>query len=219
MYYQTFREGNYAPTLGDLVKNGYPVFNDWWTTYVPEHKEELIKKIIHTYYFEQIGSDTPDKFSYYINAQLERIMPYYNQLYASELLKFNPLLNYALDVTGKNISNMVSKANTSDDKFAKAIRDFVGLTDRSGQTASVGTESGSLTKHDTGHSEYSKDGTEDTTGTRDRTENEKTTTNDTTTLDGTQKTTGTDTTVFNTSVKTDGTVTETPNDTTVKKMG
>lgn len=134
--YQAITFNNYSPTLGDLEKAGVEIFNDWWETYIPEHRETLIRKILHTYHFYQIGSETPERFVYNLNAQLERIMPYYNQLYKSELIKIDPMLNHAIQSNGRNIENILTKANTTDDKFSKSIRDFVGMTDKAsdGQT-------------------------------------------------------------------------------------
>lgn len=108
-----------APTLRDLEKAGVQIFNDWWSTYIPEHRQTLERKIMHTYYFEEIGCETPDRFVHYLNTHLERIMPYYNQLYASELIKINPMLNHSIEVNGRSIENLLKKANTTDDKFAK----------------------------------------------------------------------------------------------------
>lgn len=208
--YQSWDTENIHPTLMDLDKSGLQIFNDWWSTYVPEYKETLIRKIMHTYYFEQIGQETPDRFIHFINSHLENIMPYYNQLYASELIKINPLMNHYMTTNGRTIENLLTKANTSDDKIAKAIREFAGVVDTSGNENSTSNTLGSSerTIKDTGS--YDKKGTEDITdhsktdGTEDETINE--TKNGMSTLDKSEneKTTGTDTT------STDKTVTETP---------
>lgn len=208
--YQTWEPENIHPTLRDLENAGVHIFNDWWDTYVPEHKDTLIRKIMHTYYFEQIGQETPDKFVHFINSHLENIMPYYNQLYASELIKINPMMNHYMTTNGRTIENLVSKANTSDDKIAKAIREFAGVVDTSGVENSSSNTVGKTdrTIHDSGS--YDKKGTEDVAdhSKTDGTEDEKVdeTKNATTTLNETtnEKTTGTDTT------STDKTVTETP---------
>lgn len=215
--YQSWNTENIHPTLGDLDRAGVPIFNDWWDTYIHEHKETLIRKIMHTYYFEQIGSETPDRFIHFINSHLENIMPYYNQLYESELVKINPLMNHYMTTNGRTIENLVSKANTSDDKIAKAIREFAGIVDTSGTENSKTLSTGSSDRTVTDNGKYTKTGTEDITdhsktdGTEEETTNEAK--NGTTTLAKTEneKTTGTDTT------STDTTVTETPGAVQTKK--
>lgn len=216
--YQAIQTGNYNPTLRDLDKAGIEIFNDWWTTYIPEHKSELIRKIMHTYYLEQIGAETVDQFIHYINAQLERIMPYYNQLYASELIKIDPLLNHSIEANGRSIENLLTKANTTDDKFAKAIRDFAGVTDKSGTQDVIGHITGNTHRADIGHETYTKDGTEnisdkrDTIGTEDESTHETKITDGTVTKTEIEKTTIDDTRDLNKSV------TEQPNEQTIKEM-
>lgn len=84
----------YTITLRDLIKSGYKIFDDSWTTFDPEHKQELCEKIIRHYWFHEIGQETPDRFKHYLNEHLQMMMSYYNQLYASELLEIEPLYNY-----------------------------------------------------------------------------------------------------------------------------
>lgn len=89
----------YTMELRSLIKLGYPIFDDSWSTFVPEHKRELCEKIKKHYWFYEIGSETPERFVFGLNEQLALIMPYYNQLYASELLKIEPLYNQFLKET------------------------------------------------------------------------------------------------------------------------
>lgn len=110
--------------LGQLVSSGYQVFDDTWDTYVREHKPELCEKIIRRYYFNEICCDEPDRFRHYINEQLQRIMPYYNQLYKSELIKFDPIMNHALETNGRSIENLIRTASNSDSEVAKILSNF-----------------------------------------------------------------------------------------------
>ncbi len=120
---------NYTPTLYELINSGFDPFDspfgDWWDTEIPAHKEILCQKIIHTYFFNQICCDSPDRFKVYINAQLERIMPYYNQLYKSELIKINPLLTHRMVTNAHSYDKLVKLANTDRTSLGKALRDFV----------------------------------------------------------------------------------------------
>lgn len=129
---------DFNPTLGDLVKGGYPLFDDSWDTFVPEHKKDLCSTIVDYYYFNQIGADTPDKFRHFLNAQMRLKMPYYNQMYESTLLKINPLVNYAMKTQGRKIENLVKLANENKSSIGKAIRNFANSgntnTDFNGNT-------------------------------------------------------------------------------------
>ena len=62
-----------------------------------EHRALLFKKILLHYYTREIGYETVGLWKLKLNQKLMEIMPYYNKLYESELLEFDPLKN--VDVT------------------------------------------------------------------------------------------------------------------------
>ena len=64
----------------------YPIFDD-------EYKPVLEKKILKHYYTREIGFETVGRWKLALDARMNEIMPYYNKLYESELLQFNPLLD------------------------------------------------------------------------------------------------------------------------------
>lgn len=71
----------------NLELNKYPIFDE-------SYREVLNKKIVDEYYFREIGVETPERFKHHLNHTMDMIMPYYNQLYESELLKIDPLLSF-----------------------------------------------------------------------------------------------------------------------------
>lgn len=64
----------------------YPIFDN-------NYKEELELKIIRHYYMREIGAETFGLWQLYLCDKMNEIMPYYNQLYTSTLLKLEPLIN------------------------------------------------------------------------------------------------------------------------------
>lgn len=104
--------------------------NSWnkiFTSNVPffdeSYRKPLCKKILKHFYLREIGMETVGEWLYYINTVLEEIMPYYNQLYKSELLEFNPLYDtdikttHTLTTTGtdKQTDNRESTNTRTDD--------------------------------------------------------------------------------------------------------
>lgn len=197
--YQTATFKNYTPELRELVEAGFPVFNGWWGTYIPEHKQELIGKIIHTYYFNQICCPEPDRFKYYINAQLERIMPYYNQLYASELIKIDPILNQFLETNNRSIENLLREANKENSVVGEHIRNFAkSATGNIDTVGNVGVNYSEDVQRN-GTSETNKNGTRgvDETTTEDGTVKTDRTVDETRTTDGNGNSTTTETGTVN----------------------
>lgn len=81
--------------INSVIEKAYPkIFDvDNIPVYVPEHKSQLLQKILMHYYQREIGFETVGLWKYYLNTKLKEIMPYYNQLYKSELLEYDPLQN------------------------------------------------------------------------------------------------------------------------------
>lgn len=96
--------------------------------------------------FREIGFETPQMFNFYINRTLNEIMPYYNQLYETTILDFDPLSNYKIDETinydeiVKLISSIDNETQYKDDTDTgfdgKTSRDITSIThnDSSGTT-------------------------------------------------------------------------------------
>lgn len=55
-----------------------------------DYREIICRKILKHYYTREIGCETVGLWQLWMNRKLEEIMPYYNQLYISAELKFNP---------------------------------------------------------------------------------------------------------------------------------
>ena len=55
------------------------------------YRSVICSKILKHYYLREIGCETVGIWVLWMNTRLEEIMPYYNQLYKSELIKFEPL--------------------------------------------------------------------------------------------------------------------------------
>lgn len=62
----------------------YPIFDE-------NYRSVLESKILKHYYTREIGEETVGLWKLRLDARMNEIMPYYNKLYESELLQFNPL--------------------------------------------------------------------------------------------------------------------------------
>lgn len=82
----------------------YKIFDFDFPIFDERYRKILCAKILKRYYFREIGFETYALWKVHLNTTLNEIMPYYNKLYESELLKFNPL--YDVDTKIKhNIKN------------------------------------------------------------------------------------------------------------------
>lgn len=86
----------------------FPIFDE-------AYRPVIEKKILKHYYTREIGTETVGLWKHFLDMKMNEIMPYYNQLYKTQLLEFNPL--YEVDLytehTKQGDSNSVQNtANT-----------------------------------------------------------------------------------------------------------
>lgn len=148
----------------------YPIFDE-------AYRAELESKILSHYYTEEIGSETVGLWKHQLKNKMREIMPYYNQLYMSEKIKFDPLINSELNDTRQTTgeanrvfgssSDKVSQANYSEDRMNDHSGTRLGENTSDGQN-SYGKQSGDTSRFhgtDTEGTEYSENGSGTKTGT------------------------------------------------------
>lgn len=147
----------------DKIFKNFPIFNE-------EYRKPLCMKILQHYYTREICAETPGLWKFWLNQKMLEIMPYYNQLYQSEALKFDPLNeinltriineevsgNTARDETGATISRESAKdSNTT--KNGGYVEDS-GSTDINSENKTI------INTHDTTTANNNSSGTEESSG-------------------------------------------------------
>lgn len=80
------------------IFSDFPIFDE-------QYRAELCKKILRHYYMREICCETVGRWKLFLNDKMKNIMPYYNQLYNSELLKIQPLVSVDRSVTHEGTGN------------------------------------------------------------------------------------------------------------------
>lgn len=90
------------------IFSDFPIFDE-------EYRAELCKKILRHYYTREICCETVGRWKLFISDKMKNIMPYYNQLYQSELLKIQPLVSVDRKVThdGTEKETKTTKRNST----------------------------------------------------------------------------------------------------------
>lgn len=89
--------GSRASIFGD-----YPIFDE-------AYREVLETKILKHYYTREISEEVVPLWLLRVNTKMNEIMPFYNQLYRSELLQFNPL--YDVDISRSRVASSTSEGS------------------------------------------------------------------------------------------------------------
>ena len=193
----------YTIELNALVSRGYPLNLDHYPIFDEDYRKELNQKIVEHFWFREIGQETADRFNFFLGRKMNEIMPYYNQLYKSEMIKFNPIVTEYLHNQGftdiDKVLNATRKNKTYADRWLENVlaanQDTKGTSDR--HTQNAGTDDGTWDESETAHktTDYDRvlhetelqttdmtkkgDKTIDTTGTRTDNLDEATTENTT----------------------------------------
>lgn len=78
--------------VDNIIANSWnKIFTSKAPFFDENYRSVLCQKILKHYYLREICSETVGIWKLWMNERLETIMPYYNQLYDSELIKFDPL--------------------------------------------------------------------------------------------------------------------------------
>lgn len=114
--------------VNNVIELAIPkVFNFEFPIYDESYRNVLCGKILKHYYTREICAETVGLWKLWLDARLNEIMPYYNQLYKSTILEFNPL--YDVDLT------------TSYKKTSDGTTDVTGSTETNNSGNSVQTDS------------------------------------------------------------------------------
>lgn len=91
-------QGNGFNSVDEIIsKSRANVFNFNYPIFDEAYRPVLETKILRHYYTREISEETVGLWKLRLSDKLNLIMPYYNQLYQSELIEFNPL--YDVDLT------------------------------------------------------------------------------------------------------------------------
>lgn len=105
-------------SVEQVIKNCLPkVFDFDFPIFDENYRSVLETKILKHYYTREIGLETVSLWKLKLNTKLNEIMPYYNKLYKSELIEFNPLYDVELirerKVEGKGTKDTENSENRS----------------------------------------------------------------------------------------------------------
>lgn len=107
------------------------IFNFDFPIFDESYRSVLCKKILKHYYTREIGLETVGLWKLKLDTKMNEIMPYYNKLYESELLQFDPLKDVDLITTNEktiksdgktdtsaSIKNIIARTNKNTDRYS-----------------------------------------------------------------------------------------------------
>ena len=83
--------------IDDVISNSWNKIFDNFPIFDESYRSVLCSKILKHYYTREISAETVGLWELWLNTRMSEIMPYYNKLYESALLEFDPFkdVNYS----------------------------------------------------------------------------------------------------------------------------
>lgn len=135
------------------------IFDFDFPIYDESYRNVLETKIVRHFYTREICAETVGRWKLFLEDRLNLIMPYYNKLYQSELVEFNPMYDVDLttDHTKDNGGNAESQSNRTDSsennrKYSRSdgySRDLTETQDYTRNLADSSENEGTSTTHAT----------------------------------------------------------------------
>lgn len=147
--YAGYDESQDYPINTVIEKSREKVFDFDFPIYDESYRSVLETKILKHYYTREIGFETVALWKHWLDMRLNEIMPYYNQLYYSETLKFNPY--YDVDFTTNGQKKSDYDETHGDEGTSKNVRtdNLNEATSSETVTTTNATRTDNLAHHDT----------------------------------------------------------------------
>jgi hypothetical protein len=111
--------GYFGPQLWEVMEyrhdegNGLRIGLDDYPIFDEAYRPILNQLIIDEYVNREIGQETAELFIHRLRLKMRQIMPYFNQLYKSELVQFNPLATFDLNTVRSDTAGGNAKSNAN----------------------------------------------------------------------------------------------------------
>jgi hypothetical protein len=113
-YIESWSPDDGSMKIADMIEAGrsklfdfdYPIFD-------PQYKKTFETHFIRHFYMREIGFETEGLFKFYLETWLSIHMPYWNKVFQSELIEFDPLTNTKVNVIQHRTGNKTNKQDSS----------------------------------------------------------------------------------------------------------
>lgn len=103
----------YTISIKNLIKNNFDFGLDSYPIFDENYRSVLNENILYFYFEDEIGLETPELFKIYLNRTMNRIMPYYNNLYLAQKELLQKGLFNNVNYTEESTRNLNSSTQTN----------------------------------------------------------------------------------------------------------
>lgn len=117
-----YSESQGGKNVDQVLENSWnKIFDNSWSIFDEEYRKILCKKILKHYYTREICSESAGLWIMWLNRRMGEIMPYYNQLYESEKLKFDPLTDTDVTTTSNRKIDTINNEDITSNNISRDL--------------------------------------------------------------------------------------------------
>lgn len=122
--------------IESVIQAAIPAIFDFkFPIYDEEYRNVLCGKILKHYYMREIGAETVGLWKLWLNTRMNEIMPFYNLMYKSAMMEFDPL--HDIDIT--TTQNKTESGSKSDEASVEDSGTNTTTTSSEDTSSTVGT--------------------------------------------------------------------------------
>ncbi|MGL5749015.1 MAG: hypothetical protein ACRCXT_00695 [Paraclostridium sp.] len=159
----------YTLELRSLNREPSKVFNFEYDFYNDNNRDNFEQKFIDHYFFHEIGFETVQRFKHCLKTKLNEIMPYYTQLYQTELRTqgidfmlnkdLKETLTKELNRTNNTTNTSVNKGTSNQNTTSNDVNNFKESSVNNGNASLNDNSLTSISKSDSNSNNNSTDNT------------------------------------------------------------
>lgn len=149
--------GGYAKIADIIEKARTKIFDFDYPIFDENYRSVLETKILKHYYTREIGEETVGLWKLRLDTKLNEIMVYYNQMYESTLIDFDPLIdtNYTTQHSGSNSGQKDDTGSATSNATDNNTITKNGQVDTTGSATTNSTSNGTTSNNDDNWNYYS----------------------------------------------------------------
>lgn len=98
------------------VAEGHDIFPFYYPFYDEKKRQKFEDAFLKHFYFREIGTDTVDKFLFFLEEKMNTVFPYYNELFRTAQMEYSVLDNY--NITEKTTMKRENEGHARGESYA-----------------------------------------------------------------------------------------------------